>query len=197
MTRGPTPFNYGPLSSHDCIRILSLEPGSGNDIIQCTIKERPLAEAEGQYEGISYVWGTDGPTAKILCDGNELYITANLDDALRRFRLKEELRFVWVDAVCINQQDSKEKSDQVRRMGEIFRRAKGVLCWLGRDDDGMAESCFTLIRESRKALGHEWREDGGMRNLIQDLKLSFPPTAMEEWEKVTRLLEMPWFQRLW
>ena len=79
--------------------------------MRCTIQEIPLPEAEGLHECISYVWGKESKLIKVICDGEELGVTVNLNDALRRFRLPNDTRRVWADAVCINQLDHTEKSD--------------------------------------------------------------------------------------
>jgi hypothetical protein len=59
-------------------------------------------------------------------------VTASLRDALVRLRLKNGVRVVWADALCIDQSGDEEKSSQVRRMNSIFYRARCVVIWLGR-----------------------------------------------------------------
>jgi len=40
---------------------------------------------------------------------------------------------LWVDAICINQDDIPERNDQVLLMGDIYRNATSVISWLGSD----------------------------------------------------------------
>jgi Heterokaryon incompatibility protein (HET) len=65
------------------------------------------------------------------CSGMKIQITVNLDAALRRLRLPDQPRLLWVDAICINQGDIIERSRQVRIMRDIYANAKTVVVWLG------------------------------------------------------------------
>lgn len=67
-------------------------------------------------------------------------------------RHDSQSRSLWVDAVCINQTDDPEKSEQVKRMGEIYASAKVVLIRMGKDAAGEAEECFALIKETHAFL---------------------------------------------
>ncbi|KAF5723288.1 heterokaryon incompatibility (het-6OR allele) [Fusarium mundagurra] len=171
--------------------------GSRSGLIHCTLEELPLDKAEGSYDGISYVWGPPHNTSTIICDGRPFQVTSNLEHALRNFRLTDKSRPLWVDAVCINQKDTGEKSLQVKRMGEIFRKAKQVLCWLGEDKAGKAKGCFSLVREAVKAAEDEWRPDWTMDNLINDLTLNGLPRHRNEWEVIAQLFDFAWFERVW
>lgn len=117
-------YRYQPLSSPATqIRILELLPGRGT--IQCRLKFTDLEEAKDTYEPISYCWKAytrehwwgglykekkKEKSYRVLVDGADLYIHENLHGALRRMRFKTEVRVLWVDAICINQADDKEKS---------------------------------------------------------------------------------------
>ncbi|KAJ2965824.1 hypothetical protein NUW58_g10812 [Xylaria curta] len=78
----------------------------------------------------------------IVVDGREHTVTANLEAALREIRAKgwfnghqsDSNLMLWVDALCINQQDKEEQAAQVMRMGQIYREAGNVLVWL-KDDE--------------------------------------------------------------
>jgi heterokaryon incompatibility protein (HET) len=51
----------------------------------------------------------------------------------------------WVDAICINQEDSRERSQQVKLMAAIYRSALSVCAWLGEEDEHTSRG-FSLIR---------------------------------------------------
>ncbi len=87
------------------------------------------------YEALSYVWG-NAVFPETLCLGEKgtHAITTNLSRCLVALRKPDSVRVLWVDAVCINQQDVKEKSQQVALMGKIYRGAKTVLIWLVRTE---------------------------------------------------------------
>jgi hypothetical protein len=90
-----------------------------------------------KYEALSYVWGD--PTAVIQVSvqserGNTtgtLSITASLDAALQVLSTSEEELLIFVDQLCINQDDNLEKVQQVKIMGEIYTKARRVIAWLG------------------------------------------------------------------
>ncbi|KAI9773690.1 MAG: hypothetical protein M1840_006964 [Geoglossum simile] len=83
------------------------------------------------YEALSYTWGDHSATAPILVNGFELQVTVNLFRALQRLRKGGEKRVLWVDALCIDQSNLTERSEQVPRMRSIYQRAEQVVVWLG------------------------------------------------------------------
>ncbi|KAF1997475.1 heterokaryon incompatibility, partial [Amniculicola lignicola CBS 123094] len=85
------------------------------------------------YYCLSYCWGDYNPTQdkNILVNGKQFLVRANLWDFLDVARRKYPDRLFWIDAICINQSDNDEKGREVKRMGEIFSNATGVVVWLG------------------------------------------------------------------
>jgi predicted AAA+ superfamily ATPase len=59
----------------------------------------------------------------------------SLESALRQFRQRNEVVVLWVDAICINQFDNEERTQQVALMGDIYSQSKEVVIWLGKDLD--------------------------------------------------------------
>jgi hypothetical protein len=192
-------FKYHRLPTMDHIRILILEPGEGNDAIRCHMKTLSIDAAEGEYEAISYVWGTKHEHTDIECDGKRHSIQTSLHDALRTFRSRTEQRALWADAVCINQEDHSEKGYQVRMMGEIFQKASRALCWLGRDDQRIAKSCFELVEEAARRLSQQWQEGWTFENTMKTLKLPgfISDDTKKDWVKLLSLFNLPWFGRAW
>lgn len=135
--------------AQEAIRLLHLHPGHFDDPIQCELSVASLStyedydliasdlfgEGEGPsppYEALSYTWGSHTPQRPVsLNNGANLGTTENLFQALRNLRRKDRSRVLWVDALCINQHDHKEKSHQIQLMGKIFALAGCVLVWLG------------------------------------------------------------------
>ncbi|KAF2849384.1 hypothetical protein T440DRAFT_351007, partial [Plenodomus tracheiphilus IPT5] len=85
------------------------------------------------YDAISYVWGAPLLVFPLyhVNDGSQIFVTENLDAALRRLGHHLDDTRLWADAVCINQQDQEEKALQIPRMVDIFRSASKVVAWLG------------------------------------------------------------------
>ncbi|EQB51110.1 hypothetical protein CGLO_09382 [Colletotrichum gloeosporioides Cg-14] len=127
------PFKYDPLDfAKPSIRLLRLLKGR-DDPIRCELFEVQIAEqvCDTPYEALSYVWGSSSLTHELEVNGKELRITANLHVALSHLRLVEADRILWVDAVCIDQKNHKERGHQVQQMGDIYRQASQVVVWLG------------------------------------------------------------------
>lgn len=83
------------------------------------------------YEALSYVWAQEPGFELIIVDGRERQVTTNLFFALRRLRNIKNARILWVDALCIDQQNDVEKSFQVALMGQIYRQCSMAYLWLG------------------------------------------------------------------
>lgn len=94
--------------------------------IKLALESRSLS-----YEALSYIWGAVAGESEIICNSFPLLVTANCLTALRHLRKRHKQRILWVDAICINQSSTTERSAQVAMMGEIYRIASRVLLWLG------------------------------------------------------------------
>jgi heterokaryon incompatibility protein (HET) len=71
-------------------------------------------------------------------------VTENLYDTLFHLRLPSQPQTLWIDAVCINQEDDLEKSYLVRQLRDIYYGASGVLIWLGRWDEDITHAVDVL-----------------------------------------------------
>ncbi|KAF1969334.1 hypothetical protein BU23DRAFT_374876, partial [Bimuria novae-zelandiae CBS 107.79] len=112
------------------IQTLTLLPGQYDDTIHCILQIVSLDD-DPEYEALSYVWGRDRDSKEIFFDEQACTITVNLDAALRRLLDETEPRVLWVDALCINQNDIVEKNVQVPIMGRVNCGASRVIAWLG------------------------------------------------------------------
>ena len=108
------------------------------------------SEPPSAYEAVSYVWGSACHRAVIRIDGKDVKVTQNLAAALRRLAFPNRSRILWVDQLCINQEDDLEKATQVPLMSQIYSRAKHCLIWLGEIDPGIptvnVETALELLR---------------------------------------------------
>ncbi|KAN0095104.1 Heterokaryon incompatibility protein (HET) domain containing protein [Hyaloscypha variabilis] len=133
---GPPAFTYQPLDeSEDCIRLLALGPASirnrtGLEYIDCKLMHVSFRERP-KYEALSYRWGTENASEIILLDGHAFKFRKNLFQALSHFQKANEWRNLWVDAICIDQNNLEERKRQVGLMNFIYTRASCVLVWLG------------------------------------------------------------------
>jgi hypothetical protein len=88
--------------------------------------------SQSDFEALSYTWGESLNNEYVeVQDQIQIPITDNLARALRRLRYPSEPRYLWIDAICIDQKNLGERSRQVAYMGEIYKRASRVIIWLG------------------------------------------------------------------
>ncbi len=138
-------YSNTPLQLND-IRVLLLHSCQNYEAsVSCdlvvTSHDLVTKDATLQYEALSYTWGPpydgyDSLDGTILLCGEEKAVKGNLRDALKHFRLPGVPRNLWIDALCINQDDEHERTAQVARMAPIYSRASSVLIWLGEDSRG-------------------------------------------------------------
>lgn len=164
-------FRHAPLDhTQASIRLIEITPGlSAEGLISCGVSH---ATTETEYVCLSYRWGDEDPnTSKnILLDGNLFTIRQNLHDFLHLASTDPEWsRFTqkkyWIDALCINQSNKRERNHQVAQMGEIFASARRVHIWLGRTSNVHRMSALLSSSSS------DGRKDAGILELQTDLDL--------------------------
>lgn len=145
-----------------------------------------------RYKALSYEWGlppsnpSDNPV--MLLDNHPIHIRQNLYDALKSIINNhhpiygESPLYLWVDALCINQLDDKEKGHQVRLMRDIYKDAEQVIIWLGMGTE-YTERAIEIINMEEEAL----------KRYVQEEK----PTE-EEWEGMVDIYSKPtYWTRVW
>ncbi|KAF1968540.1 HET-domain-containing protein [Bimuria novae-zelandiae CBS 107.79] len=125
-------YRYSPLSSgHDSIRLLRLMPHDDESAdIQCELFEYSLqnpSRGTHLYEALSYVWGDPEKMLPVRMHTHSFNVTVNLHAALLRLRNHYMERILWVDAICIDQDNQEEKEHQIRSMAKIYGQAKCVV----------------------------------------------------------------------
>ena len=185
-------FPLSPRTSH--VRLLVLHPGYFDDQISCGLIHLDLDRSPlRKFEALSYTWGDPCDCSPILLKGQDFRVTKNLEAALRNLRpvpiagdgVGQNSRYLWVDAICINQQDQKERSEQVLRIPKIYKAADTTVVWLG---EGTAES--------NKAMDFMNQTHRRAFNMESDLLQA--GNYREEYLALVRgLLIRPWWQRMW
>ena len=144
------PFKFEELVEDGAIRLLDLAPApSPSTDLHCNLITG-IFTATNPYEALSYVWGSSELPETLHLPSGNLKITRSLATALRRLRLPDQSRLLWVDAVCINQSNDTERGRQVAQMAKIYRHAVKVVAWLG-EDEGDYLDMESILRLSRKA----------------------------------------------
>lgn len=131
---------YQPLSTNEVqLRLIDLMPGPG--VISCRLRHVSLKTSE-PYEALSYAWGPPTPTRQILVNDRTFLVRRNLHTALGYLRKGAGLgdgdaeglrlpRTLWIDAICINQEDNEEKSIYIPLIRDIYQACHRTIIWLG------------------------------------------------------------------
>lgn len=108
------------------VRLLELLPGERNSTIHCRLLVSTIGKSLRTFEAVSYVWGAPDTTSTVVLDGRPVFVTWNLQCALRCLRRKTSARLLWIDALCIDQTSTEEKSTQVSRMWAFMPSLAGL-----------------------------------------------------------------------
>lgn len=133
---------YGslPLESASTTRVLKImlaEPGDVSDPLACVMSIISL-DTPPDYHAVSYVWGEPDPSNSytISINGVPLIVRPSIWKFLNQMQSERFEGLLWVDAICINQNDLPERGHQVAVMGQIYKRATMVHAWLGDKGEG-------------------------------------------------------------
>ena len=127
-------------------RLLYLLPGRVVDRLQGVIVHVDSHSA-GSYRTLSYVWGTDQRTQQLMTPDGVIQITVSLEKALRSLRHQSEPAMLWVDAICINQDDNKEKTQQIRMLPKMFQTSASTYVFL--EGDKRKEAAIEMLMQIR------------------------------------------------
>ncbi|KAE9367241.1 HET-domain-containing protein, partial [Stipitochalara longipes BDJ] len=155
---------------------------------------KPELDSSLKYEALSYVWGQSTEQKQIMCNGTPFPVTGNLRAALRRLRRPDESRVLWIDQICIDQENIPERNQQVQIMRDIYRGAERVLIWLGEEEDD-SDLAMDFIKTVVDAI---WSLPPG--TLLTDMNINdcgLPTPLDRRWYALGNLLGRPWFQRVW
>ncbi|KAF7155358.1 hypothetical protein CNMCM5623_007429 [Aspergillus felis] len=186
-------------------RVLTLYPGTEHDPLYCTLDIVDIEHCPWPPEALSYVWGSERAPVPLYCGNGQLSITLNLNIALRQLRLPHAHRRLWVDAVCINQDDLRERERQVGYMRLVYKHAVAVIAWLG---PGMPETkeAFDFARrlsELQKDMNQTATGASDGRAFYSMKKeadvILLESLIAEPWatDALARLFAEQYFQRVW
>jgi len=208
---------YKPLDiQRDEIRLLILNPYNEPDQVSCRIIHKALSPGSRQledinnavqgYEALSYEWGNpldnqpispgtqyiDEVQRKlhtIIVDDNTFDVRWNLYCALRQLRLAEKPRVLWVDALCINQENDQERNHQVTLMKMIYPRADRVVVWLGRNKWEPINP-LSQMKDFNKSVSRNMNTEKRRNSSFNKMEVEF----FSVWYK---FLDASYWKRLW
>ncbi|KAF1832563.1 HET-domain-containing protein [Decorospora gaudefroyi] len=200
-------YQYSPLNL-DEIRLLRIAPGAFDSDLFCSLKPISLERVTTvvhDFQALSYAWGQgradrvvhlndlprsgDDTSTTNAMEHRPHPIRENLFQALRHIRLMDDYSWIWVDALCIEQTNEREKSQQIPKMPEIYANAWNVIAWLGvedlsKDDIDRAVDLIPNILNLTT-----------LDAVLQDKKVD--DEMLRCWVAFGNLLQRPWFERRW
>jgi len=177
-------YRYSAILPEFCnIRLLCLNPSKRpTSEIYCHLFDYSVDDSlvgTHMYEALSYTWGTQQNPLPIYIDNKPFHITENLYAALSHLRNHSLVRFLWIDALCINQEDPEEKAGQIVLMARIFAKASRVIVWLGEAKDNSDEALRAIHAAAATT------------------KIAKSPTDEVVKSAILALLKREWYGRVW
>lgn len=160
------------------IRILELYPEEEKGPVTCKLVKFSL-DNDPEYDALSYMWSHDSDSISIRLDDYGFPVTKALEHTLRGLRLATKIRRLWIDAICINQSDTTERSEQVALMKVIYSRASVVRVWI---DIDIKSDSYMLAKLS------ELTSESTPEDLGDDCQI---------WTPMKDLFQNPYWERLW
>lgn len=175
-----------------------------------TAYRSPDASDVPSFEALSYVWGSpNDPVDITVVPSHEprlkqtdylVSVGQTLHEALLHLRQTDVPRVLWIDALCINQEDLTERSHQVKRMRHIYSYAYRVVAWLGPSTDdsqrtlGKLEYLWKQLEHSKpgymtSAPGCQEKRWWSGQTIL--------PFGPDVWDSIVALVHRPWFERVW
>lgn len=186
--------------------------------LSCRLISVPLGEGMQSFSALSYTWGDAKDKVTIRCNDKALQITRSLYvalEALQRNHPTVMTQYLWADGICINQaKESEEKAHQIPLMAELYHRATKVIIWLGEDKASVKpkdmawqefmgpvdiEHAIPAIRKCANALV-AWPNASALTMSMQDWSMvgfQSPDELKLQLRAFYRLLQRPWFGRVW
>lgn len=206
-------YNYLPLNSESReIRVLWVRYQSLSDRspLRCRLEHISLLQEPVQeYIAISYCWGDSSRRKLAFIDDQAVSIPESADAALRNSftgkagrnfeALKQAVQnkfkaFVcprWIDAICINQCDLRERSEQVRIMGSVYSSAYCAIIWLGYGEESSAKRAKKVFEKASRHYnprkGRSW----------YDAIRACQTLDGDDWKALDSVFSSPWFTRTW
>lgn len=207
MEDAPT-YSYRSLGVQQ-IRLLTLISSREGDSLKATLKAHSLSSLP-PYETISYVWGSERKTNSIEIRTHKqevrdntafqrFHLTQNAYSALLNMRRDDRSRVLWIDAICIDQDNIEERNVQVSFMADIYRSANANLIHLTTNHN-LADRILCMIREvdaNIRAVTNDYKSfvQTVRDSATGDLRYATRHNAMRiDEQTVLQMLSLPWFR---
>jgi hypothetical protein len=189
-------FNYPPNFLHQQeIRLLRIDrhtPLMGLKAELFAVDDTLLGTTD--YDAVSYVWGSGERDRIIVLNGRPFLVTTNVYNVIYRSSSYRGERVVWIDTICINQDDVEEKKSQIQRMRNIYDQATTVQIFL--PDSPSARLAVPFMNRLLMYYGSSKRDFAGIMSGMQRRK-NMDKYLRLQIDALLELLANSWFERTW
>ncbi|KAK9415980.1 putative Heterokaryon incompatibility domain-containing protein [Seiridium unicorne] len=185
-------YQHRPLRYDDSIRVLQILPSAVADApVRVYLSSYRLSDPKLQFEALSYTWGDPSDKTPISVGGlsSSLLVPQSSVNAVKALRYQDTRRTMWIDSICINQDDVRERSTQVQMMARIFSRASCTIIYLGEH----TPSSRLVFEELSEAMAVPTRLEHG--HPTKKINRPLPSSAVIK--GLNELIHRPWFRRVW
>ena len=121
-------FRYTPVKD-DQFRLLAINPGQGDETISCLLGSFNDCDP-CRFEALSYTATSDLADIPTLVNDQIFYVPPNLSRALKALQRSDQKVVLWVDVLCIDNENLEERRIQLGKLGQIYQSARRNLQWL-------------------------------------------------------------------
>lgn len=187
----PSTAHYPKLDADAAqIRLIVLARGAPDSPINCIYRVVSLDDEGLSYDTLSYVWRDENEagTKPILVESKAASVTRSLFGALQQLRLVDCERTLWIDAICINQNDPGEKTQQVDMMCRIYGQCRQCNIWLGPLGETSLVDASLAIDTVAWIAGDMTDPPAFLQDVSQRRRAA---------EALSTFLTRPWWTRIW
>jgi len=154
----------------------------------------------GDYFALSYLWGDATDHRAIIVNGTNFDVTENLEAALQEISTQQSTFRIWVDALCINQNDLDERAHEVKRMKDIYSGASKVVAWMGprlQNTIPAFEIIEDIATRTRKWTSSSRLPEDDVIGLWESIRTDESRYTSNQWLALGAFLELPYWNRVW
>ncbi|KAF5557526.1 het-6-heterokaryon incompatibility [Fusarium mexicanum] len=206
VPQGVQRLKYQSLRNSTGFRLLQILSDGGQDILRCRMFDADLAtQKTPPYIALSYTWHEESlpkTFRPVLINDKYLNISLNLWNFLQNYRETVGERIIWIDQICINQDDTDECVQQIGQMCEIYQHASMDIFWIGEQGEN-AEAVLDLLSSLNRLETYFLESDGsrpGMSALLNPVfmrTVGLPEHDNPIWGSLMQFISRTAFQRAW
>ncbi|KAF5715477.1 heterokaryon incompatibility 6 OR allele [Fusarium mundagurra] len=206
VPQGVPRLTYQSLTSSTSFRLLQILSDGGQDILRCKMFDADLAAQEApRYIALSYTWHEESLPKifrPVLINDKYLNVSLNLWNFLQNYHETAGDRIIWIDQICINQDDKDECVQQIGLMCEIYQRASMDIFWIGEPGEN-TEAVLDLLSSLNRLETYLLESEGsrpGISALLNPIfmrAIDLPEHDNPIWGSLMQFISRTAFQRAW